>query len=79
MTGVLDLGLLHTNEVMLSFCAGAPFICGAFLVFIALIIGLCIRQDEVQQSMNSGTLQDPLLGESYFALLCKASCIAFVR
>lgn len=64
MTGVLDSGLLHAHEVMLSSCAGAPFICGAFLVFIAFVVGLCIRQDEVQQSVASGALQDPLLGES---------------
>ena len=64
LTGLLDLGRLHSHEPMLSFCAGAPFICGAFLVFIAFMVGLCIRQDEVQQSLASGALQDPLLGES---------------
>ena len=37
--------------------------CGSFLVFIALIVGLCIRQSEVHQSEASSRLQEPLLGD----------------
>ena len=44
-------------------CAGAPFIVGSFLVFIALIVGLCIRQSEVQQSEVPAALQESLLGK----------------
>ena len=50
----------HTH----SWCAGAPFVCGSFLVFIALIVGLFIRQGEVHQSEAGSRLQDPLLGDS---------------
>ena len=49
----------HTH----SACAGAPFLCGSVLVFIALIVGLCIRQGEVHQSEAGSRLQEPLLGE----------------
>lgn len=52
-----------TTCLMAELFAGAPFICGSFLVFIALIVGLCIHPDEVRQSEASGALQDPLLGE----------------
>ena len=37
--------------------------CGSFLVFIALIVGLCIRQGEVHQSETGSRLQEPLLGD----------------
>lgn len=46
--------------------AGAPFVCGSVLVFIALIVGLFIRQDEVEQSEASSALQDPFLREQSF-------------
>ena len=45
-------------------CAGAPFIVGSVLVFIALIVGLCIRQSEVQQSEVPSALQEALLGKA---------------
>ena len=58
-TDSLGPHMRHTH----SWCAGAPFVCGSFLVFIALIVGLFIRQGEVHQSEAGSRLQEPLLGD----------------
>ena len=59
MTDSLGFHMRHTHNRY----AGAPFVCGSFLVFVALIVGLCIRQGEVHQSEAGSRLQEPLLGD----------------
>lgn len=43
--------------------AGAPFICGAALCGVGLIVALTIRSDDVRRCELADGLQEPLLGE----------------